>query len=74
MYDNYRVKNLNEEHRVPGIGRIDVECDKSLIEDYNFSISNHNEYSSSKKTNQSHLLANMDLEDCVVPESPLDIH
>jgi len=74
MYDYYRAKNRNEEHRVPGIGRIDIECDKGLGQHNDFFISNHSEDSPTKKTNQSHLLANMDLEDCVVPESPLDIH
>ena len=51
MYDDYRVQNLNEEHRVPGIGRIDIECDKGLSQNGDFPISNLYEDSGTKKAN-----------------------
>ena len=70
MYDRYRRMNMNEELRVPGIGRIDNICQLTRNgAEFEFFGAEYNQ----KKVNHLQVFANVDLEDCIIPENPADV-
>ena len=61
---------MNEELRVPGIGRIDNICQLTRNEaEFEILGAEYNQ----KKVNHLQVFANVDLEDCIIPESPVDV-
>lgn len=67
LYDEFRNKHLNEEMRVPGLTNIDIVQEK--LDKEGLLWRDFDSESKEKRLNRLQIFANVDLEDCIVPDN-----